>query len=99
LKEHRTALINAINKHKLHPNVMEYDDAKLIDVINSSLGMVRDNAAYIGLIGFKYGQVPEDSDRNPNTLSITELEFNEAQRSSHSSLHHGRRSSGEEGRH
>ena len=74
LEEHRAALIKALNKHKLHPNVMEYDDAKVRDdVIESSLQMVRDSAAYILLIGAKYGQTPEDPDRNPNNLSITEL--------------------------
>jgi tetratricopeptide (TPR) repeat protein len=80
LKEHRAALIDVLNKHDLHPHVMEYDDARLIDVIDSSLQMVRHSAAYICVIGFKYGQTPEDSDRNANRVSITELEFNEAQR-------------------
>jgi hypothetical protein len=41
--------------------------------------MVRDSAAYILVISQKYGQTPECSTRNPNKLSITELEFNEAQ--------------------
>jgi hypothetical protein len=27
LKAHRTALIDALHKHKLHANVMEHDDA------------------------------------------------------------------------
>lgn len=81
LKEHRAALIAAIHKHKLHANVMEHDNAKASgDVIDSSLRMVRDSAAYVLLIGFKYGQTPEDTQRNREQLSITELEFNEAQR-------------------
>jgi hypothetical protein len=80
LKEHRAALIKALNEHGLHPKVMEYDSAKPVgDVIDSSLQMVRDSAAYILVIGRKYGQTPECSTRNPNKLSITELEFNEAQ--------------------
>ena len=81
LKEHRAALIIALHKHKLHANVMEHDDANVAhDVIESSLQMVRDSAGYILLVSQKYGQTPEDSDRNPDKLSITELEFNEAQR-------------------
>ena len=81
LKAHRAALIEALHKHKLHANVMEHDDAKVShDVIDSSLTMVRDSAAYILVIGFKYGQTPEDATRNPAELSVTELEFNEAQR-------------------
>lgn len=79
LVEHRAALINAIHQHKLHANVMENDSARLVDVIDSSLQMVRDSAAYIGVISLKYGQTPECPKRNPGKLSITELEFNEAQ--------------------
>ncbi len=81
LKEHRAAMIAAIHNHKLHANVMEHDDAKVsVDVIDSSLRMVRDSAAYILVIGFKYGQTPVCPNRNPKKLSITELEFDEAQR-------------------
>lgn len=81
LVDHRGAMIQAIDKHKLHANVMERDDARLDhDVISSSLQMVRDSAAYILVIGLKYGQTPQCPERNPDQLSITELEFNEAQR-------------------
>ena len=73
-------MIQAIHKHKLHANVMEHDDAKVNhDVIDSSLQMVRDSAAYILVISLKYGQTPECPERNPDQLSVTELEFNEAQ--------------------
>lgn len=79
LQEHRGALIDAIHAHKLHANVMENESARLVDVIDSSLQMVRESAAYIGVIGLKYGQTPECPTRNPDKLSITELEFNKAQ--------------------
>lgn len=79
LQEHRAALIDSIHSHKLHANVMENDSARLVDVIESSLQMVRDSAAYIGVISLKYGQTPECQKRNPGQLSVTELEFNEAQ--------------------
>ncbi|MCP4583172.1 MAG: TIR domain-containing protein [candidate division Zixibacteria bacterium] len=79
LKEHRAALINAINKNDLKPVVIEYDSAKPdIDVLDSSLQMVHDASAYVGVIGHKYGQIPDCFERNPNRLSLTELEFNEA---------------------
>jgi hypothetical protein len=42
--------------------------------------MVRDASAYIVVIGRKYGQIPVCPNRNDEELSITELEFNEAQR-------------------
>ena len=78
LKGHRELLSSAINSHGLHPNIMEHDSAKLVDVIESSLEKVRNSAAYILIIGKRYGQTPECPDRNPDKLSITELEFNEA---------------------
>lgn len=80
LQEHRAALFDSLHSHKLHANVMENDSARLVDIIESSLQMVRDSAAYIGVISLKYGQTPECLERNPGQLSITELEFNEAQR-------------------
>ena len=80
LKEHRDALARAIHQHDLHAKVMENAAAKLVDVIDSSLQMVRDSAAYIGVISRKYGQTPPCTRRNPDDLSITELEFNEALR-------------------
>jgi hypothetical protein len=81
LKDHRAALIAAIHKHKLHANVMEHDDAKVAgDVIDSSLNMVRDSAAYILIVSQKYGQTPVCAVRNAGKVSITELEFDEAQR-------------------
>ena len=80
LVDHRTVLIAAINAHGLHPSVMEHDSANIIDIIESSFQMVRQSAAYILIISQKYGQTPECQKRNPDKLSITELEFDEAQR-------------------
>jgi len=80
LEEHRAALISAINGEDLHEVAMENSSAKPIDVIESSIQMVRDGSAYIGVISHKYGQIPSCSRRNPQQLSLTELEFNEAQR-------------------
>jgi len=79
LEHHREALGNAINSQSLHEIAMENDSAKPFDIIDSSLSMVRDASAYIGVIGHKYGQTPLCPQRNPDQLSITELEFNEAQ--------------------
>lgn len=81
LVEHRAALIRAIARHGLMALGMENDSAKpAVDVIDSSLQMVRDASAYVGVISHKYGQIPEDPKRNPDRLSLTELEFNEALR-------------------
>src|ERR1044072_1605939 len=81
LNEHRTALIKAIKGQGLTDVAMENDSAKPdLDVIDSSLQMVRHSAAYIGIISRKYGQIPKCSKRNPRNISITELEFDEAQK-------------------
>lgn len=81
LEQHRAALIKALSGQKLMPVVMENDSAKPdVDLIDSSLHMVQDGSAYIGVISRKYGQTPKCTQRNPDKVSITELEFNEAQR-------------------
>ena len=82
LEEHRSALIKAIKRQGLTDVGMENDDSARadVDVIDSSLGMVANGSAYIGVISRKYGQVPKCRKRNPSNLSLTELEFNEAQR-------------------
>lgn len=80
LTEHRAALIDALKSQELFPVAMENDTAKPdVDVVDSSLRMVQDGSAYIGVISRKYGQTPADPIRNPGNLSITELEFNNAQ--------------------
>jgi hypothetical protein len=79
LKQHRATLIDAIHTQDFKAEVMENSAAKAMDVIESSLKMVRDSAAVVLVIGMKYGQVPV-CPKNPAHLSITELEFNEAMR-------------------
>ena len=81
LTKHRNALTKAINGQALKAISMENDAAKPAgDVIDSSLKMVRDSSAYVGIISHKYGEIPKCADRNPEGLSLTELEFNEARR-------------------
>lgn len=81
LQGHRRALVKAIDGQQLKSVVMENDSAKPgVDVLDSSLQMVRDASAYVGVISHKYGQIPHDPARNPDELSLTELEFNEAVR-------------------
>jgi hypothetical protein len=79
LEHHRAALIKAVTNQGFKVVAMEDDAAKVVDVIDSSLQMVRDARAYIGIISRKYGQTPVCPKRNPGKLSLTELEFNEAQ--------------------
>jgi tetratricopeptide (TPR) repeat protein len=81
LEGHRAVLVKALKGQGLTDVAMENDSAKAdVDVIDSSLQMVRDASAYVCLIGKKYGQMPVSPGRNPGKASITELEFNEALR-------------------
>ena len=81
LERHRAALVKAIKAQGLSDVAMENYSARAdADVIDSSLQMVQDAAAYIGVIGCRYGQAPFCPKRNPRKLSLTELEFNEARR-------------------
>ena len=81
LKEHRAALIKAIDDQEMKAVGMENNPVEPgIDVIGSSLNMVQRASAYIGVISRKYGTIHYDSDRNPDGLSLRELEFNEARR-------------------
>ncbi|GAA0308924.1 hypothetical protein GCM10009087_18690 [Sphingomonas oligophenolica] len=79
LEKHRAQVIKAIDDLDFKPVVMEHSGASPADVITQSLNMVADCAAYVLLISHRYGQTPKDKS-NPNFLSITELEFNEAVR-------------------
>ncbi len=81
LVQHRAALMRAIDAQRLKAVAMEHDTARPdVDVIDSSLQMVRDAAAYVGVIGHKYGQIPLCQRRNPEQRSLTQLELNEARR-------------------
>jgi tetratricopeptide (TPR) repeat protein len=81
LQEHRRQVREVIGKLGFKPEDMESHGAHAEgNVIESSLQMVRDSAAYVGVISHKYGQTPPDPRLNPSGLSITELEFNEAMR-------------------
>ena len=77
LKDLRQVLIDAALGAGLFPKAMEHDKALAIDLVESSLSKVQTAAAYVLLIGHRYGQQPV-ADLNPHNLSITELEFDEA---------------------
>jgi hypothetical protein len=79
LVDHRRAVTEAMLSQHLFPIRME-DDAALPDqdLIDASLAKVDEADAYVGLIGYRYGQQPECQIRNPDKLSLTELEFRRA---------------------
>ena len=80
-RQHREALIGAISGQGLYPIAMEQDSALPAGtVIDSSLQKVRDGSAYVGIIGVRYGNIPDSAEHNPERLSLTQLEFREAHR-------------------
>ncbi|MFI7601507.1 DUF4062 domain-containing protein [Actinoplanes sp. NPDC049681] len=80
LQQHRAVLIKAVEGQGLHAVAMEQDAAlPATTVVDASLQKVRDAAAYVGIVSHRYGEIPE-SERNPERLSLTELEFREARR-------------------
>ncbi len=76
LKDHRQAVREAMLGQQMFPNAME-NDAALADqdLIDASLAKVKESKAYVGLISYRYGQTPVCPVRNPQCLSLTELEF------------------------
>ena len=79
LVNHRLAVQQAMLGQELFPVMMESDAALPDhDLISASLAKVEEAEAYVGLISYRYGQAPEDADRNPDRLSLTELEFRRA---------------------
>jgi hypothetical protein len=79
LVEHRRQVSVLLRQHRLHPIEME-DDGSLSDhdMIDSSLAKVDAASAYLCIIGKRYGQIRECANRNPDGLSLTELEFERA---------------------
>lgn len=62
----------------LFPVMMEDLPALDADAIDASLKIVDDCAVYVGIFAFRYGYVPQDAERNPEGLSVTELEYRRA---------------------
>lgn len=79
LAEHREAIQRTMLGQDLFPIAMENDSALPDhDLISASLAKVDEADGYVGLISYRYGQTPEDAKRNPDRLSLTELEFRRA---------------------
>src|SRR5689334_1410961 len=79
LPAHRKAAIDAIWRCGMFALAMEAGTATPGDAIKFSLNMVDEAEVYVGIFGYRYGYVPDDPIRNPDKLSITELEFRRAE--------------------
>ncbi len=79
LPEHRQQVMDAILRMGHHPLAMEHGSAMSdSDAISMSLDMVDKADLYVGIFAERYGHKPEDQKRNPQGLSITELEYRRA---------------------
>ncbi|MEX0313856.1 MAG: DUF4062 domain-containing protein [Allomuricauda sp.] len=79
LPNHRDSAKDIILAFDCLPVMMELDSAKSdSDAITDSFELVEKASIYIGVFGKRYGYVPKDENRNPNNLSITELEYRRA---------------------
>jgi tetratricopeptide (TPR) repeat protein len=79
LTDHRKAVAEAMIGQQFLPLGMEFDSALPDqDLIDASLAKVNEADAYIGMISYRYGQMPKSAERNPDKLSLTELEFRRA---------------------
>ena len=78
LPEHRKEIQDAILRLGMHPIAMEHLGARYgVDAISASLEMVDLSEVYLGVFGMRYGYIPDDP-RNPEQISITELEYRRA---------------------
>ncbi len=77
LPTHRNIAVNAVLRAGMHPIIMEALPASLGDAIRDSLQLVDEAEIYIGIFGMRYGHIPDDP-RNPERLSITEMEYRHA---------------------
>jgi hypothetical protein len=79
LPGHRKEATDAINRLGHTAVVMEYGSAEWnSDAIKFSLEKVDQSQVYIGIFALRYGHIPDDPIRNPDRLSVTELEYRHA---------------------
>ncbi len=80
LKEYRHAVVEALRTGGHKVITMKEKAAKDQRLVKMCLRKVANTDVYIGLFAFRYGYVPPTNQDNAQGLSITELEFREAQR-------------------
>jgi hypothetical protein len=79
LPTHRAACLDAIGRvQNCHVLAIEHATASGDDVSSFALQLVDRADIYIGIFGHRYGYVPADPQRNPQGLSVTELEYHRA---------------------
>jgi hypothetical protein len=80
LKEYRRVVFDALRKSGYQVNAMEDYVATDQRPVDECLKDVSEADIYVGIFAFRYGYVPPVGHNNPNGLSITELEFRQAEK-------------------
>ena len=79
LEGHWEAVRKSVLGEDMFPIDMGNDSASPDkDLIDASLSKVDEADAYVGMISYRYGQTPSCPTRNPEGLSLTELEYRRA---------------------
>src|SRR5262245_34426209 len=80
LKDYREIVYKALRKSGY--DVVSMEDYVAADQrpVDKCLDDVKKADIYVGIFAFRYGYVPPEAHGNPNKLSITELEFRQAER-------------------
>ena len=79
LKEYREVVYKALRKSGYDVIAMEDYVATDQRPVNKCLADVRKADIYLGIFAFRYGYIPPQSHGTPAKLSVTELEFREAE--------------------
>lgn len=77
LLEHRKQVMEAILRMSMYPIGVEYPPASPEDALDISLKVVDKAEIYLGIFAHRYGYIP-DTPKNPDKVSITELEYRRA---------------------
>ena len=80
LKEYREVVYKTLRKSRYDVIAMEDYVAADQRPVDKCLTDVRNTDIYVGIFAFRYGYVPPALHGNPDKLSITELEFRQAER-------------------
>jgi hypothetical protein len=80
LKEYRRVVFDALRKSDYQVRAMEDYVATDQRPVDKCLDDVAEADIYVGIFAFRYGYIPPAKHNNPKGLSITELEFRQAER-------------------
>lgn len=78
LQDYRKAAIDSVIRCEMLPLTMDFLAATSKSPIEYSIGEVDKADIYVGIFAYRYGYVPDDPNKNPDRISITEMEYRRA---------------------